>query len=464
MFSWLFTGFGTEEDRTDDTTTVLAQPQLRVTKNARVVLDARRAKPISVTVPHRDATPGIISVNTNWSGEDFLWNVSASADTFAGLFAGRVGPDTATAGFSSSVTASFGKLHAQAEKGFHNSPYWYDLAWQEKGRMLSGLVRHPRTRDLATIKATVARQAEGVEGMRLTFPAFADEEGGTGWAVGQTLDLPASRTEYVNTDAGVRWSAELDEQVPEVGDDPPALVSVVQAPLTAYRTGQAYRQRWNRAVFGPTVNSPLFPGDWVTRTGDVLAGFVPLTGDGDGRPGFSVGAARHAALYRDGRLVTENDQGDIEAELPAGDAAYRLVTSLQRGAPHTLSTSVSAQWTFRSAHVDGERSVPLPLSTVRFTPNLDERNTARAGGLGVLDVHVDRQPGSAAGTNRTLRVEASFDDGRTWRPVPLLGTGAHRIAVLGYPAAAGFVSLRAEAADTRGNTVKQTVLRAYRIG
>ncbi|MEV4757671.1 hypothetical protein AB0J86_21515 [Micromonospora sp. NPDC049559] len=61
---------------------------------------------------------------------------------------------------------------------------------------------------------------------------------------------------------------------------------------------------------------------------------------------------------------------------------------------------------------------------------------------------------------RELAVEASYDDGATWNRVPVRD-GAARVR---HPAGAGFVSLRATAADGAGNTVRQTVVRAYRYG
>ena len=56
----------------------------------------------------------------------------------------------------------------------------------------------------------------------------------------------------------------------------------------------------------------------------------------------------------------------------------------------------------------------------------------------------------------------SYDDGRTWRPVRLTGSGGDRVAHLRHPDRPGSVSLRAEATDTAGNTVQQTIVRAYR--
>jgi hypothetical protein len=76
-----------------------------------------------------------------------------------------------------------------------------------------------------------------------------------------------------------------------------------------------------------------------------------------------------------------------------------------------------------------------------------------------VPVTVQAQPGSAAGTSRDLVVEVSYDDGATWSRVPVHGGGA----ILRHPAAGGFASLRATSTDTAGNTVEQTVIRAYRI-
>jgi hypothetical protein len=57
-------------------------------------------------------------------------------------------------------------------------------------------------------------------------------------------------------------------------------------------------------------------------------------------------------------------------------------------------------------------------------------------------------------------VDGAGDDGTSWRPVRLAGD---RVSIA-HPAGAGFVSVRVTGADTGGNTVHQTVVRAYRYG
>jgi hypothetical protein len=60
-----------------------------------------------------------------------------------------------------------------------------------------------------------------------------------------------------------------------------------------------------------------------------------------------------------------------------------------------------------------------------------------------------------SGTVRELRAFASLDDGVNWVPV--------RSVVPPGWTAGGYVSLRVVASDAHGNSVDQTVLRAYRL-
>jgi hypothetical protein len=74
-----------------------------------------------------------------------------------------------------------------------------------------------------------------------------------------------------------------------------------------------------------------------------------------------------------------------------------------------------------------------------------------------------RQQGSAAKPARTLLVEVSFDDGAARRKAKLTKHGHSLESADRKPRPGCFVSLRAASTDTAGNTVEQTVIRAYRI-
>jgi len=186
---------------------------------------------------------------------------------------------------------------------------------------------------------------------------------------------------------------------------------------------------------------------------------APLYGDGAGRAGYSSIAAGQITLDRNGVRAASVAELTGEFEVPPEPADYRLEMTAERSGPATLSTRVSVAWTFRSEHVTGDAAARLPLSTVRFAPKVDEENAAPGGQTVTIPVSVVAQPDSAAGANSTLTVEVSYDDGVTWASAPVSAGQA----TVTHPARDGYVSLRATAVDSAGNTVTQTVIRAYKL-
>ncbi|HEX8345814.1 MAG TPA: hypothetical protein VF657_13915, partial [Actinoplanes sp.] len=97
-------------------------------------------------------------------------------------------------------------------------------------------------------------------------------------------------------------------------------------------------------------------------------------------------------------------------------------------------------------------------------PVLDGNNAAPAGKAFTIPVAVQRQPGAQTHAVKTLTVDVSYDDGRTWQPANLKKVaGTAWTATVTHPSTSGFVSLRAKSTDTAGNGVDQTIIRAYRI-
>jgi hypothetical protein len=58
-------------------------------------------------------------------------------------------------------------------------------------------------------------------------------------------------------------------------------------------------------------------------------------------------------------------------------------------------------------------------------------------------------------------VEVSYDDGASWTKVKVERKGEGWNLRLDHPKRAHYVSLRASARDRSGNSVKQTLIRAY---
>ncbi|MEU7904875.1 S8 family serine peptidase [Actinoplanes sp. NPDC049118] len=447
LFTWIYG----EQD-----VTMLVQSKLVVDGPATVRLDARRGKPVKITVPRRDATPALVAINADWVNDDFGVGVSALSERGDDIFVGQVGPRARQAGFYGSVNASFAKLDETGDT-FQDTPFTYSLAYLRKGAFYTGFTKRVRAGELATVRSGFAAEAEGVTPVKFNWPDLGPRIGG--WAVGIPFRLPSERTEWLNTEGGLAWSGEFDQELRSDPESYPDLISIAFAPSKRYQAGRTYRASWNRAVFAPSAAGDV---DFAARIENQIVAGVPLFGDGSGHWGDARTETARTALYAGGRLIGEEPSGYAEFEVPPGNARYRLEQSATRGAPFRLSTSVSAAWTFRSAAA-GADPVRLPLSTVRFSPRVDGRNVAPAGPA-FIPVTVERTAGSAARPNRTLTVEFSTDDGHTWRPAKVRGTGDRRTVQVTNPAGTGFVSLRADATDAAGNTAAVTVLRAYAVG
>ncbi|WP_433433188.1 S8 family serine peptidase [Nonomuraea sp. CA-141351] len=421
-----------------DHTTQLIHPGLDLTQNQTLDLDARLGKPISITVPDPSAAP--IGAQVTFSDGKLSYPVVS--DRFENLATAQLGPDRT---YDKSLTQIAGTWASP------DGSRVYQLAWFHEGGMVTGFHRKVAGRDLAAIHTTYAAHVTGGRGRAA---ATAQPPGGpsSDLLIETTFTTPSVRTEYVNADGGAKWRRYFWEDGPESGG------TAFESGLAGYTPGLAYRESWNLGVFSPVLaGGEDFSG--LTRSGDFIQMNVPMYGDGAGHAGRSATTRARVALYRDGVLVDEDAElGGTAFLVPPGAASYRLVVEAERGAPATLTTRNSTAWTFRSEHT-GEDDKPLPVSVVRFSPALDARNTAPSGETYRIPVRVERQQGSTADKVRDLTVKVSYDDGATWSPAQI----RNGQVTVNHPSAEGFVSLRAKAADTAGNTVEQTVIRAYRI-
>ncbi|GAA2395554.1 hypothetical protein GCM10010404_61420 [Nonomuraea africana] len=427
-------------------TTHLVHPDLDLTEDQTLELDARLGKPISVTVPN----PSAVQVSAQVTYHDGNSSFHFTSDRFENMATAQLGPDRT---YDAAVT-KVGGTWAQtgADGSTDNSPRVYHLAWFHDGGMISRFRREVADRDLAAIHTDYAAHLTGGQG-RAASGAWLPGRRISNLLTETRFTTPSVHTEYVNTDGGAQWRRYFWENAPEGGE------TALESPLIDYTPGRTYPESWNRGVFSPVLLSADENGG-LTRTGDVIRANAPMYGDGAGHVGRAAITRARTALYRDGDLVAEQPTlGGKGFPVPPGAADYRLVVEAERGAPATLSTRTSTAWRFRSEHAEGDNPLPLPVSVIRFSPKLDARNTASSGGTYRIPVRVERQPGSSGGGVRRLTVETSFDDGATWSPAQI----RKGQVVVNHPAVEGFVSLRAKAADTAGNIVEQTVIRAYRI-
>ncbi|HEV2377876.1 MAG TPA: hypothetical protein VGS19_37645 [Streptosporangiaceae bacterium] len=228
-----------------------------------------------------------------------------------------------------------------------------------------------------------------------------------------------------------------------------------------------YAQTWNGAAIGPRGAA-----HGATRTGNTFTyhtvGF--FSDDVSSHLGLDYAATGTITLTRNGKLVgsapfqhSYPNPGHLTAQLPSAPARYTLRVSASRTGPHTaISTQVTAAWSFRSEHAAA--TTALPLITVRFQiPGLNSHNQAKAGTVLHIPLWVDRQPGAVPVPVTRLTVQVSADGGRSWQPVVLSRACGHWVATVRNLATPGYMAVRATVADNAGDRVTQTILRAYAV-
>ncbi|PYC64322.1 peptidase S8 [Micromonospora arborensis] len=448
--SYHLTSVISDEHGDDRLVSLLTQPQLELTADTTVVLDARLAKSSTVTVPRPAATPTGSVIGYYRHLPDGSLN-AASVFSFGGmtpLFAAQFGPALPGNEMRGRLQTVFTEPGPDGQ--FGSGSHRYHLAWFPSGQVPSGIRQEVRTADLAQVEATYPASESGTIGEKTVFASRPDYTESVSF--GGTVPLPATRTEYYSRADDIRWSADV-----RMGE-----VQQMSAP-TAYPAGRQ-TESWQAGPLSPGFPAPpssitvFSDGYWVTRQGNRIFAAVPLFSDRDIRhAGVADTTSYTQRLLRDGQPVPLID--DYDYEVPAAAANYRYSVTATRDTE--LSTRVQAEWTFRSEK--SEKLARLPVMAVRFAPALDGDNAAPAGRDLRIPVTVQRQAGATPAQVRSLTVEVSFDDGQTWRLASVQKSGAGWLADVHHPAGAGYAALRAYAVDQSGNTVRQTIIRAYRI-
>ncbi|WP_433260359.1 S8 family peptidase [Actinosynnema sp. CS-041913] len=449
---------------TTGTQSMLVAPRIIMDRDQTVIVDVRTAKPLSVTTPRPDAAPTIAQIGLNYrvrSGEWYLGDTLLGS-SFERLYAGQVGPDDPDGMISGSAAAGF--LRRNEDGSTLNSPYAYNFAWHSRrGTFFDGFARTFEPKDLAV---TEARYAAAAPGERASIyigykPVWDTESRWLGFR-GDAV-LPLVRTEYYSATSDVEYGKSFRGIVDDSNQ------SHGYTPFTTMVPGRTTKETWNLGVLGPAFRNDPSPNPWdgptiaMSRKADTLSLVPSLATDSSTHIGTGHTRIASAKLIRDGVVVAERTRTvQLDANVPPGDATYQFSVHRQMPGLDIVSKSITAQWTFRSAHVAGERARNLPLSAVRFTPHLDLDQRAPAGRLFAIPFAIQHQPDSSAGVTREFDLQVSVDDGVTWTKPFYVRVGDSGVALVRNPPAGGLVSLKASAADADGNRVDQTITRAYR--
>ncbi|MBP2330445.1 subtilisin family serine protease [Kibdelosporangium banguiense] len=435
----------------DGSSTLLVQPSFTVAGDSQLELDARKGTSVSVTVPRASARTRLASagfLRTLPSG--YQTSPRIIGDSFAKLF---------TADLGGEVTPDQGRIISEVRSvwaeptpdgTFFDSPYEYDLVWFQRGKFLTNFKRAAKPQELATVTDKYyAVSPEKKQGFSHNwgFPP----EGGSALSAPIRFTVPGTRTIYV-TAADTTWRRRWEQIGPQ---------SQYWTNDITYKPGHRYEAQWQRAVIGPRFGERTY----MARTGNTMFFNLPPFGDQAGTTGYSLLDSGRMAFYRDGTKLVEVPTYfyDSQGPVPAATSTYRLEYEVNRRTGFDVGTQISGSWTFKSGEVGTDKPTYMPLAGVSFAPHTDIGNSVPGGLIYPLPVSLQRYPGSASPKVREINIEASFDEGTTWRKVLILPTGRDSwVALMAHPWK-GTVSLRASATFADGSAVDYTALRAYKL-
>ncbi|WP_406517953.1 S8 family peptidase [Streptomyces sp. NBC_00826] len=420
----------------------LSQPKLDINKNLSVTFDARKAKPVKITLPAAGTTPLLATTELQYASEDNPYGYGWLLDSYKNFRTAHFGPKVTDGSLSQNWVGSWIK----------GTSTRYDIvAGGPVTGAATGFERKYTTGQLAKVSLSLGSPAKGKTGEVAPSGILPGVDGG--WSAWSLHKIPGAVTAYVSTADKVRWGFDFSQDGPADEDGIPATEALYSIAPQSLKAGKSYTKKVNTAVFGPAVTSGL----GVLRDGDNIVGKLPLVADGRGNVGDSAYSSVDTVLYRNGKKLVQNEDplsGVVPMAVPSGAADYRLTTSMRRSTKlSAVSTRIDASWTFRSKHTTAPTM--LPVSTVRFTPNVTLDSRVTAGRTASVPVTVQ---GAAAGKNlKSLTVYVSYDAGKTWKKSTVK---AGKLSVKN-PAKGKSISYRADVTDKQGNKSSVSIYNAY---
>ncbi|MEU2432477.1 S8 family serine peptidase [Streptomyces sp. NPDC007861] len=350
-------------------------------------------------------------------------------------------------------------------KATAKSPYVYNLAFPEDGPITSDHTYRVRDSRLGATEATY--RAMGTPADYLDTVSAVRPDTGQTIYLGGLVDVvaaPGTRTEY--------HSAGTTSYAQTVSSSFPWGEFMLGRPH-AYRSGERRAESWYGGVVAPTAprdaaGKPVLAAE---RQGDLIGVATAFWGDSehDGAAG-SFGDIGNLTLTRDGEEVGSTGYPFGVFEVPAGDASYRLtMNTLKIGQPAAVwkrSTELSTVWTFRSARDASAYSQGIPLLFPVIGLPEDGLKTVPAADGQKLTLAVSGHAGYTPGALVSAKLSYSYDGGASWTEAKTArqrGDGGWTATVDHAGRSGEPVTVRAELTDANGNSVTQTVVRAYDV-
>ncbi|TCC16753.1 peptidase S8/S53 subtilisin kexin sedolisin [Kribbella sindirgiensis] len=187
----------------------IVQPEVDVRRDLKLVVDARKAKPVTVTVPRKDAQTFVVFFGyqlKNKAGDSVLtFNLKPRGEK---LYLGRMGPAVPAEQFQGFVASYVGRLAADGT--LTGTPYLYGLIDTQRGHFLNGLQRRVYSdRQLAHVVV----KYNGPAGAQEDWQLVGRQPGVNTLPIGAPSKLPQAVHQYLQPETD--WQQALGEVRPE---------------------------------------------------------------------------------------------------------------------------------------------------------------------------------------------------------------------------------------------------------
>ncbi len=339
------------------------------------------------------------------------------------------------------------------------SPYVYNLGFSQETPFTKDKVYVVRDGALARTESTFRAMGAATDFMDAV---SIIKPSGEGQSVSgfEPVKVPSQRTELYS--AGT-WQQGVLSSFP--------FGEVMIGPARAYQPGSSRTESWYDGTLAPTAAQDLSGTVQLTaeRQGNLIGFASGFWGDSFGHwsPGGSFGDIGNLTLRRNGELVDELPYTFGVFEVPAEDSEYELSLYTEKiGAPARFwkrSNVVVTAWTFRSHLDENVYSQGIPILFPRLDLPEDGLKTLSATDDQVIPIRVTGHAGYTPGAITSAALAYSYD-GSTWIDAEVRQQNGAWVALVDHAGASGQpVTLRVQVTDSKGNSVTQTVTRAYDV-
>jgi hypothetical protein len=437
--------------------TAVYLPDVAISKDTALTLDARLAQRVQITADNAQARPvpegGVARIDQKIAGTEQEVALFGFSDEPTYVTPAKPAP-----GLAFRVQARLTRNGTA-----YGSPYIYNVGVTLPG----GIPAHPSvrviTKNMAKEQTTYRSDGKAACAGGHT---YADWPGGVEEGLFAGIGaLPATRTEYFSP--GVQWG---EDSAMTTSDCAFTSLDVSDRSERFAHPG-SFTRSWFAAPMGPG-------GDFDSRLPDgTLQLWMPLLSSTTGQSGLAPeGNLAGTETLEDakGAVIGTGDQPGFSTFTLSSprSARYKAVIDASRTVPYSdLTVRQHDVWTFTSKKPSGDYSL-VPLLEVLYRTPLDTSNQARAGATQTITLlPVNGAAGEPDGTPtrlaslRKITLRISYDDGSTWQSIPVVKTKNGWVAETANPDGlkARFASLRMTAEDTSGRTADQTVIHAYAI-